>query len=240
MVRLNVGGHYIPASKDSGLTRTWYDDSPYIFGTVLGVTSNVFNENVTIKYTADVPMEIAPVNVYTTSRSMGGDFEKGDKRYNLTWVFEADADFTYVLRFHFCEDLYSRVNQRVFDIFINNHTAEVGVDVIALAGSRGLPVYKDFAIHGVKDQIWVAMAPAVRTNNDTILNGLEIFKANDSSWNLAGQNPVAPRRLSSPRSSQVIEGVAGGMAGCAVTAVVVIVASKKEEKNIAKCSIQAF
>ncbi|GKV45024.1 hypothetical protein SLEP1_g52153 [Rubroshorea leprosula] len=246
MIRLNVGGQYISATKDSGLTRTWYDDSPYIFGAGLGVTFHA-DQNATIKYSTDASKEIAPLDVYSTARSMGGNPEV-NKKYNLTWVFQVDANFTYVLRFHFCELLFTKVNQRSFDIYINNQTAQHGADVIAWSGSRGVPVYKDFAIYvsdqvGVDDQIWVALTPTVSMNPefmDAILNGLEIFKVNDSSGNLAGPNPVPSdmllqaeakgRSFSSGSSSHVIGGVAGGIAGCAVAAVVVITVSKKRKR----------
>ncbi|KAJ6737384.1 hypothetical protein OIU85_019442 [Salix viminalis] len=38
MYRLNVAGQYISPAKDSGnLTRTWYNDAPYLFGAATGV-----------------------------------------------------------------------------------------------------------------------------------------------------------------------------------------------------------
>lgn len=40
MFRLNVGGHFIPPTNDSGgLMRSWYDDTPYMFGA--GMDPNV-------------------------------------------------------------------------------------------------------------------------------------------------------------------------------------------------------
>ncbi|OAY27654.1 receptor-like protein kinase ANXUR1 [Manihot esculenta] len=243
MFRLNVGGQFIPASNDSGLTRTWYDDTPYLFGAAIGVTSQA---NITIKYpTADVPRSIAPLNVYSTARTMGPD-PKVNVNYNLTWIFYIDANFTYLLRFHFCEFLLSRSNQRAFDIYINNQTAQSGADVISWAGSQGVPFYKDYSLYVPDqigdDQLWVALHPSVGLKPqyyDSILNGLEIFKLDDQRGNLAGPNPVpSPMMLkaeaekafssSGSSSSSIIGGIAGGVAGLAVAAIISIFVLRKK------------
>ncbi|KAJ7980392.1 Receptor-like protein kinase [Quillaja saponaria] len=248
--RLNVGGQYIAATNDSGLTRTWYDDSPYLFGAAFGVTSQA-DKNVKIQYPLDTPEYIAPVNVYSTARSMGPD-AKINANYNLTWAFQVDANFTYVVRFHFCELKMTKVNQRVFDIFLNNKTAQAAADVIAWSGSQGVPVYKDYATYvadGTGDyQLWVALHPSVSMKpeyNDAILNGLEIFKVNDTGGNLAGPNPVPSQMMlqaeaeatknfspaGGPSHAQVIGGIAGGAAGFAFAAAVCIVVYRRKRKN---------
>ncbi|XP_021906661.1 receptor-like protein kinase ANXUR2 [Carica papaya] len=248
MTRLNVGGQYISAINDSGgLDRTWYDDTPYLFGAASGVTSQA-DKDVKIQYSNDVTESIAPLNVYRTARSMGPNGTV-NKNYNLTWVFQVDANFTYVVRFHFCEFQLDKLNQRVFDIFVNNQTAQPSADVIAWAGSPGVPVYKDYAVY-VSDQpdydeeLWVAMHPSASMKPeyyDAILNGLEIFKLNDTEGNLAGLNPtpsVMPtgaektKEFSTSRSSNsahVIGGIAGGAAGCVIAFVVIIVITRKKK-----------
>ncbi|KAI9194596.1 hypothetical protein LWI28_007442 [Acer negundo] len=260
MLRLNVGGQYVPPNKDSGLTRTWYDDSPYLFGAAFGVTSQV--DNITkIEYTGDVKEDIAPLNVYSTARSMGPD-AKINENYNLTWVFQVDANFTYVVRFHFCEYVMTKINQRVFDIFVNNQTAQQSADVIAWAGSSGLPVYKDYAIYASDrdgdDELWVALHPSVSMRPeyyDSILNGLEIFKLNDTTGNLAGPDPVpsaimleAEARAEAAAKSfvfsdssiaaRVIGGVVGGVVGCAIVvgAAFIYVTKMKSKDNSSQCS----
>ncbi|TQD97728.1 hypothetical protein C1H46_016701 [Malus baccata] len=210
MYRLSVGGEYIPANKDSGLARTWWDDSPYLLnsaygasyfdGAFLGVSIKA-PENVTIGHTKDVPEYIAPLTVYKTARSMGPNPHFNEK-YNLTWVFQVDANFTYVVRFHFCDFQNTLVNQRTFDIYLNNKTAEESADVIQWAGAIGIPVYKDYATHvndrDGDDLLWVGLHPNVKTHPqyyDAILNGLEVFKVNDKHGNLAGSNPMPSKML---------------------------------------------
>uniref|UniRef100_A0A5B6ZW04 non-specific serine/threonine protein kinase n=1 Tax=Davidia involucrata TaxID=16924 RepID=A0A5B6ZW04_DAVIN len=248
MFRLNVGGKYIPPTNDSsGLTRSWYDDSPYLYGAQSGVTSDGGN-NVTIEY-KDTPPYIAPVDVYRTSRSMGPD-PNVTRNYNLTWIFQVDANFTYLARLHFCDYQLTKINQRVFDVYINNQTAASAADVIGWAGSQSVPVYKDYTIY-VDDkpgdeELWVALHPTISMKPefyDAILNGLEILKISDTNANLAGPNPTVSNlmkkqqnetaRSFAPKKSYVsalIGGAAGGAAAFGLAAALFIVAQKRRRR----------
>ncbi|XP_052174534.1 receptor-like protein kinase FERONIA [Diospyros lotus] len=200
--RLNVGGKDISPSGDTGMFRSWYDDSPYLFGAAYGVTGGI-SPNVTIEYPSSMPTYIAPVDVYSTARSMGPD-QSVNRNYNLSWIFTVDSGFFYLVRLHFCEieGNITKINQVVFDIFINNQTAQSAADVIAWAGHNGVPFYKDFVVQvpsGAPQQdLWLALHPNVASKSqyyDALLNGVEIFKANDTSGNLGGPNPVpAPKQ----------------------------------------------
>jgi hypothetical protein len=68
MYRLNVGGQSLNRYEDSGLYRSWDDDSNYILGAAFGVTFQK-DSNVIIEYSSTVPEYIAPVLVYETARS---------------------------------------------------------------------------------------------------------------------------------------------------------------------------
>ncbi|GMP57096.1 hypothetical protein CsSME_00021330 [Camellia sinensis var. sinensis] len=253
MFRLNVGGQFIPEANDSGLTRTWYDDSPYLFGAAFGVSSEA-DKNVSIKYPSREAEYIAPVDVYKTARTMGPN-PKINVNFNLTWVFQIDANFTYLVRLHFCEYQLSKANQRVFDIFINNQTAQQSADVMAWADSKkGVPVYKDFVMY-VKDdgngdgELWVALHPSVSMKPeyyDVILNGLEVFKVNDTRGNLAGPNPkpswLQQKAISDQQSrsfgpsqsnkrARVIGGVVGGLGSFVLIVGVLVFLNRRKCKT---------
>ncbi|OMP10208.1 hypothetical protein COLO4_04720 [Corchorus olitorius] len=196
--RLNVGGATVANVDDTGMFRTWSDDSPHIFGAAVG-TTHIGRSNVTIGYTQDTPAYTAPNIVYTTSRTMGS-VAKINMRYNLTWLFTIDTGFYYLLRLHFCETGMEVTLQgkRVFDVFINNQTAELNVDVIYLSGGNSIPVYREYVVfvpnEGPSEQIdlWLALHPSegiYSGSADAILNGLEIFRLNKSDGSLAVPNP---------------------------------------------------
>ncbi|KAA3454621.1 receptor-like protein kinase FERONIA [Gossypium australe] len=194
--RLNVGGSDISPSGDTGLFRSWYDDQPYLFGAAFGVSAAA-DPNVTIDY-GTMATYTAPVSVYTTARSMGPNAPINDN-YNLTWLFSIDTGFSYLVRLHFCEftDNITKINQRVFNIFINNQTAELGFDVIAAAEKVDVPVYRDYVVvvpgSNSQQDLWLSLHPNETDKPqyyDAILNGVEIFKINDLSNNLAGTNPI--------------------------------------------------
>nr|CAN81745.1 hypothetical protein VITISV_038194 [Vitis vinifera] len=115
-------------------------------------------------------------------------------------TFPVDSGFYYLVRLHFCEiggDI-TRINERVFDIFLNNQTAQEQADVIAWSQDAGIPVYKDYVVHMIQDEslgkqdLWLALHPYTASRSwfaDAILNGLEIFKLNQSYGSLAGPNP---------------------------------------------------
>ncbi|KAE9447517.1 hypothetical protein C3L33_20575, partial [Rhododendron williamsianum] len=152
----------------------------------------------TIRYPSSMPSYVAPVNVYSTARSMG-PYENTNLNYNLTWVFTIDSGFSYLVRLHFCEveqDI-TKVNQRVFDIFLNNQTAQSEADVVGWANNNGVPVYQDYVVFvptgAPRQDLWLALHPNMATKPqyaNAILNGVEIFKVNDTLGNLAGPNPV--------------------------------------------------
>ncbi|KAK8669518.1 hypothetical protein V6N13_106946 [Hibiscus sabdariffa] len=210
--RLNVGGATVGSVDDTGMFRTWFDDTPYIFGAAVGYTPSRGN-NVTIKYSEDTPSYIAPAIIYTTSRTMIDD-PQINMNFNLTWNFSIDTGFTYLLRLHFCETQLevTEEGQRVFDIFINNQTAELNADVIHWSGGNSIPVCRDYVLFvpsegQSKQTLWLALHPSKDVGSkfaDSILNGLEIFRLNKSDGSLAVPNPQ-PESDPSPTLPSVVQ-----------------------------------
>ncbi|CAA7041173.1 unnamed protein product [Microthlaspi erraticum] len=244
MFRLNVGGQDIPGSQDSGgLTRTWYNDAPYIFSAGLGVTLQASN-NFRINY-EQMPVSTAPADVYKTARTQGPDGNINIKS-NLTWTFQVDTNFTYIMRLHFCEFQLSKVNQKAFNIYINNRTAQTdpaAADIISWTGEKGIPTYKDYAIYVDAntggEEISLQMTPSVFAKPeylDSQLNGLEIFKM-DTMKNLAGPNPQpsalqaseeVKKEFKSGKKTAFIIGSAGGLAAVLLCALCFTVYKKKQ------------
>ncbi|VAI05965.1 unnamed protein product [Triticum turgidum subsp. durum] len=249
MYRLNVGGQAISPSKDSGGARSWDDDTPYIYGAGAGV-SYQNDPNVTITYPDNVPGYVAPSDVYATARSMGPD--KGvNMAYNLTWILQVDAGYQYLVRLHFCEiqSPFTKPNQRVFNIYLNNQTAMEGADVIQWADPNGIgtPVYKDYVVSTVGSGImdfWVALHPDAETKPqyyDAILNGMEVFKLQLTNGSLVGLNPVPSadppaHSGSGDKKSKVAPIVGGVIGGLAVLALGYCCFICKRRRKAAKAS----
>lgn len=249
--RLNVGGNVISPSGDTGMFRSWGDDSQRIFGAANGVTNTADDENVTVTYPERVPSYVAPLDVYKTARSMGPT-AKINLQYNLSWVFSVDSGFSYLVRLHFCEITknITKINQRVFVIYMNNQTAEPEADVIAWAGSNGVPFYKDYVVSvpsGASQQdLWLALHPNVASKSnwyDAILNGIEIFKVSDANGNLAAPNPVAvaepdhidplpsKKGQSKNNKSAIGGGVGGGIAATILIGLVVCLVTRRRKRG---------
>ncbi|XP_051130980.1 receptor-like protein kinase FERONIA [Andrographis paniculata] len=230
--RLNVGGNDISPSGDTGLYRSWRDDASYIYGAAYGVTE-VRDPNVTVQS----PGFNAPLDVYNTLRSMGPN-SSVNQNYNLTWFFDIDSGFSYLVRLHFCEisDIITKANQRVFTIFLNNQTAEEEADVIGWAGSNGVPVHRDYIVFvptgPPRQELWLELHPYTQGTPqyyDAILNGVEIFKINDTTGNLAGSNPdplpeapVDPSADQSSGSGKSHKAVIGGGVGGGIAALLLV------------------
>ncbi|KAF9663853.1 hypothetical protein SADUNF_Sadunf17G0095200 [Salix dunnii] len=243
--RLNVGGQDINSLGDTGMYRTWNQDSRYLLGSP---GNTPYLSGVKIKYTAKTPAYSALVMVYRTMRSM------------------VDAGFHYLLRLHFCETRLEvqYENDKVFLIYINNQTAQYDADVIHMSGGNGIPVYKDYIVlvpqgSQSKQDLWLALHPNMESKPryaDAILNGLEIFKLNTTDGNLAGLNPepaVAPppaeqnsslqERRTGKRSSILhVIGIVGGSIGAVIACSLIVYffafkqervkdSSKSEEKS---------
>lgn len=187
MYRLNVGGPEIKPNKDFDLYRMWESDSSYM------LTSNAgsgINNSSNISYSSVNDTSVAPLLVYETARTMSNN-EVLEKRFNMSWKFDVDPDFDYLLRLHFCELMYGKANQRIFRIYINNRTAVDNFDTFVRAGGMNKAYHQDFldVISSKISTVWIQLGPdtaAGASGTDALLNGLEIFKLSRNG-NLAHQ-----------------------------------------------------
>ena len=70
------------------------------------------------------------------------------------------------------------------------------MDVIACSGGRGYPTYQDYVVSLLfngnrrKQDLWLDLHPNAESKYaNAILNGLEMFKLNNSDNSLVGLNP---------------------------------------------------
>lgn len=191
--RFNVGGQQISPVNDTGMFRSWSDDTNY-----LGFRgADPVNISTPIQFSAQCPNYTAPELVYQTARTMG-QYKTFNVLNNLTWTLPVYSGFNYLVRLHFCEFSSNITNKqdREFHIFVDRQTAETQADVITWSGGNGHAVFRDYFVvlqGGIQAlynlSIDLHPNPDSRTAySDVILNGLELFKLS-SSGNLAAPNP---------------------------------------------------
>ncbi|XP_073006315.1 probable receptor-like protein kinase At1g30570 [Typha latifolia] len=177
MYRLNVGGPNIESKEDPGFWRRWDSDERFMFSVNAAYTvSNSSN----VSYSSINDSSIAPLLVYQTARVMT-DNQVLEKRFNVSWKFNVDPNYDYLVRMHFCELVYDKPNQRKFKIYINNKTASESYDVLAKAGGKNKAFHEDYVDSASQliDTLWVQLSPDSSmgaSGTDALLNGLEIFK----------------------------------------------------------------
>ena len=224
MYRLNVGGPEITPDQDLDLWRMWELDSSYMFTANAG--SEVHNSS-NITYASTNDPVVAPLAVYETARSMSNT-EVLEKRFNMSWKFEVDPDFEYLIRLHFCELFYERPNQRSFRIYINNRTAADNFDVFLRAGGMNKAYHQDFldAVSSKINTLWIQLGPDTTvgaSGTDALLNGLEIFKLSRNG-NLANVEKYDSTKSSAARKTSKSQtlwmGLGAGVASIVMMAVI--------------------
>lgn len=208
MHRLDVGGQSISPAGDSGLFRFWSDDKKNFMGG--GVVPQKANN--TIKYTKQTPAFIAPADVYQAYRSMGPN-KTWNMRNNLTWELPVDLGFKYLVRLHLCEtdpDI-TQASDRLFIIYIDGQMVEYAADAISWSGGNSRPAYRDYlamiGFEGTSGKYNLSIdlhARDVFTRySDAILNGIEIFKLNNTAGSLGEPNSEPPGRMFLTEPSQL-------------------------------------
>ncbi|KAG0500741.1 hypothetical protein HPP92_000813 [Vanilla planifolia] len=177
MYRLNMGGPDLETINDYNLRTKWESDDKYMFS--VNTASKVSNKS-TVSYTSSNDSANAPLEIYETAR-VSSDSQVLEKRSNMSWSFNVDPNFDYLVRLHFCEVQYDMANQRIFGIFINNKTAAQSYDVFKHAKGMNKAYHEDFmnSLPQNFDMLWLQLGPDPSSSpagSDAILNGLEVFK----------------------------------------------------------------
>lgn len=221
MYRLNVGGQEIKPDQDSDLWRKWEVDSSYMITADAGVE---IKNSSNVTYASNNDSSVAPLLVYETARIMSNT-EVLEKKFNMSWKFEVDPDFDYLIRLHFCELVYDKANQRIFKVYINNKTAADNFDVYARSGGKNIAYHQDYfdAISAKINTLWIQLGPDTAVGawgTDALLNGLEIFKLSRSG-NLAYGDRIGPTGKSASHLKSWILwlGIGAGVASALIIAI---------------------
>ncbi|KAJ3699445.1 hypothetical protein LUZ61_003150 [Rhynchospora tenuis] len=184
--RVNMGMPKVTPDNDT-LWRTWVPDTSFIQNKTFVRWKSTWDQ---LNYMPGlVTEETAPPIVYNTATELAllNETTTG-ARFNITWQFDLQEGYTYMLRFHFCDVVSNSANQLVFDVYVGPWAVLTDFDIY---GSLATPYFEDFIL-SAKDttsKLSISIGPSktVSVQPDGILNGLEIFKFNNiSSHNDAG------------------------------------------------------
>ncbi|TKY65062.1 Receptor protein kinase FERONIA [Spatholobus suberectus] len=173
MYRLRVGDAEIPASRDTGMLRTWDVDNKYL--TSQSVESLDIGTGINLSFTK-TPNYTAPDEVYRSLRNMGRDGSM-NMRFNLTWQLPVDSGFTYLLRLHFCQldPLVNQTGDLIFYIFIQDKLVEDFADVLYWSVGGFGNVYKGYIDDGSTPVAIKRLKPGSRQGVQEFMNEIEML-----------------------------------------------------------------
>lgn len=183
--RINMGNLTILPSNDSSW-RLWISDDSFLTHNKFGVA--VQDESV-VKYANLSSEDIAPLSVYGSATRLNSEWDPMSN-VKVTWNFDVDPGFMYLMRFHICNiiDLHLGIGQLVFTIYVNSKVVIRNLDVEReTLNVFGSAFYKDVILMVTDRRLNVSIGPSVVNTQypSAILNGLEIMKLNSSRGSLA-------------------------------------------------------
>ncbi|XP_044482438.1 probable receptor-like protein kinase At5g59700 [Mangifera indica] len=187
--RVNMGGPTVTPMNDT-LGRTWVPDQSFLEQPNLAINISKISA---VKYVpGGATRQIAPDSVYGTATRMNSDGNP-DSNFNVTWDFDVDPGFQYLVRFHFCDIVSSGLNELYFNVFVDSWMAVKDLDLSTyLTNTLAAAYYMDYVtMKTVSSKLRISIGPSNLHNGypNAILNGLEIMKMNNSLSSLSGLTP---------------------------------------------------
>lgn len=209
VVRVNMGGSLVTMANDT-LGRTWVPDSNFL--TQPSLVSNVSKISAVEYPQGGATEDTAPPTVYGTCTTMnsGGD---PNSKFNVTWIFQVDPGFQYLLRLHFCDIVSTSAILLVFNVYIDTFNVIPDLELSTKTfGRLATAKYWDFITPTLgKSNITVSIGPSsLSATPNAFLNGLEIMKMNDAKNSLAGQ-AILPTFSGSKNNLGLIVGLCVGI-----------------------------
>uniref|UniRef100_A0A5B6ZAG2 Putative receptor-like protein kinase HERK 1 n=1 Tax=Davidia involucrata TaxID=16924 RepID=A0A5B6ZAG2_DAVIN len=232
VARVNMGGPTILPKNDT-LWRTWVPDQSFLVEKNLATNLSKIGA---VKYPAGgATPDIAPVTVYGTATIMNSA-DDPRSNFNVTWEFNVDLGFQYLVRFHFCDILSISLNQLYFNVYIDSWNVAPDLDLSAETHNNlATAYYMDFVTPFADNStLRVSIGPSSIKNlyPNAILNGLEIMKMNNSKGSLSRVGSVAPSSIkSSKKNVGVIVGVSIGVFVAVVLAVILFLMQRRRKRE---------
>ncbi|MED6204325.1 hypothetical protein PIB30_008142 [Stylosanthes scabra] len=206
--RINNGGPLITSSNDT-LARTWQSDSDGSYLTNKNLAKSVSVATTAIKFPSNTPTIsplIAPQTVYASAMEMA-DAGVDEPNFNVSWKFDVDTAFDYLVRLHFCDIVSKGLNQLYFNVYVNGRMAIPNLDLSAITGALATPYYKDIVVNAslLSEALTVQVGPANAEggSGNAIMNGIEVLKISNSVDSLDGEFGVDGRKAGGSNRGKV-------------------------------------
>ncbi|KAH7542535.1 hypothetical protein FEM48_Zijuj02G0084500 [Ziziphus jujuba var. spinosa] len=228
VARVNMGGPTVSFENDT-LWRTWVPDQSFL---VNKNGAKNFSNIGAVKYSSGgATPDIAPKTVYGTATEMDSG-DDPNSNFNVTWEFQVDLGFRYLVRFHFCDIVSKGLNMLYFNVYIDSWSVAHDLDLSTLSVNvLAVPHYMDrVTLPTVSDKLRVSIGPSNDVDGiypNAILNGLEIMKMNNSIGSLSGSMVISS---SSKKNVGVIVGVTIGVFVAVVLAVIFFLMCRKRRR----------
>ncbi|KAJ6315805.1 hypothetical protein OIU78_019136 [Salix suchowensis] len=227
--RVNMGGPTVSFESDT-LGRTWVPEQSFLIQNNLAI--NVSNIAAVKYVVGGATQDSAPNAVYGTASRMNSD-SNPNSNFNVTWEFNVQPGFQYLVRFHFCDIVSRNLNELYFDVYVDSWLVAENVDPSSIANALAVAFYMDFVTAAtVSNKLRVSIGPTNTISGaypNAILNGLEIMKMNNSLGSLSGPAP-AVSNSTSKKNVGVIVGLSIGAIILAVLAGIFFMFCRKRRR----------
>ncbi|KAG8387765.1 hypothetical protein BUALT_Bualt02G0055300 [Buddleja alternifolia] len=230
VARVNMGGPLVSLVNDT-LGRTWVPDSNFLLQQNLA--TNESNVPAVHYPQGGASSNTAPQTVYGTCTKMNSGNDP-NSNFNVTWGFNVDPGFQYLIRLHFCDIVSTAANQLVFNVYIGSSLVAPDFEPSSrTSGHLATPYFMDF-VTPLMDQnnLSISIGPSPRSSYpDAFLNGLEIMKMNNSRDSLAGSS-VLPRFPASKKNLGMIVGLSVGVPVALILIVLLFFIHKRRKQRL--------
>ncbi|XP_040994110.1 receptor-like protein kinase HERK 1 [Juglans microcarpa x Juglans regia] len=229
--RVNMGGPKVTFDNDT-LWRTWIPDQSFLVQE--NSATNLSNIGAVKYVKGGATQDIAPNAVYGTATVMNS-LDDPSSNFNVSWEFNVDPGFQYLVRFHFCDILSKGLNELYFNVYIDSWIVLKDLDLSTyLVNVLAAAYYMDFVtVSAVSNMLRVSIGPSTLhgTYPNAILNGLEIMKMNNSMGSLsAADSPSISSDSSSKKNVGVIVGISIGAFVAVILGVVFFMLHRKKRR----------
>lgn len=189
--RVNMGGPTVTPNNDT-LWRTWIPDHSFLVQP--NAATNVSNIAAVNYVTGGATQDAAPKTVYGTATKMNSA-NNPNSNFNVSWEFDVDIGFEYLVRFHFCDIVSTSLNELYFNVYIDPWLVVSNLDLSTrLNNELAAAYYMDYVtVTAVSNKLRISVGPSTVKGAypNAILNGLEIMKLNNSVINSSSKKNVS-------------------------------------------------